>query len=316
MKHPVLRCLVVLALAASFGGVAIAQAPAAAPAAAPASAAASAPIAPAPALQFALIKTGSTDAREGLTYAGGSFTRSFPLNYIAVLVRHPSGSLLFDTGLGKEVDQQNAVDSIWWARALSSYNKGKPARTQLEEARETMPARIFLSHAHWDHASGIVDFPEAQVWISAAERAYVRSAKPPAVWPSQVASLNIQWKEFQFDRRPVLGFEQTLDLFGDGSAVLLSMPGHTPGSAGLLLTVGSGKRYLFVGDTVWNADAIAAEAPKSWIGRKLADSDADRTLMLVKQLHALAAAEPALVIVPAHDARVHDKLGYFPNWVK
>ena len=48
---------------------------------------------PSPALQFALINTGHTEAREGLTYSGGSFTRSFKLNYIAVLVRHPSGSL-------------------------------------------------------------------------------------------------------------------------------------------------------------------------------------------------------------------------------
>jgi glyoxylase-like metal-dependent hydrolase (beta-lactamase superfamily II) len=114
----------------------------------------------------------------------------------------------------------------------------------------------------------------------------------------------------------VLGFERTLDLFGDGSAVLVSMPGHTPGSTGLLLTLASGQRYLFVGDTVWNADAIAAEAPKSLLGRKLADSDADRTLALVRQLRALSAAEPSLVIVPAHDARVHDRLGYFPKWVK
>ena len=267
-------------------------------------------------LRFALIKTGSTDSREGLSYAEGSLLRPYRFNYIAVLVMHRSGTLLYDTGLGTRVDQQAAADSPWWAKMLAGYEQVNPARRQLDAAGEPLPTRIFLSHAHWDHISALEDFPEAQVWVTVAEREFVRHGKPPAVWPSQVASKRIHWKEFAFEAKPVLAFDQTLDLFGDGNAVLVAMPGHTPGSTGLLLTTDSGNRYFFVGDTVWNAAAIGVESPKSWLGRRFADSDAAQVQAQIGKLRKLQQLLPDMVIVPAHDASVHDKLGYFPKWVK
>lgn len=267
-------------------------------------------------LRFSILKTGTTTSREGLTYADGSLMEPFRLNYVAVLVKHHSGTLLFDTGLGTRVDQQAAQDSPWWAKLLAGYENVNPARRQLDAAGEPLPTRIFLSHAHWDHVGALEDFPEAQVWITVAEREFVKHGKPPAVWPSQVASRRIHWREFAFDNKPILGFEQTLDLFGDGNAVLLSMPGHTPGSTGLLLTTGSGNRYLFVGDTVWNAAAIGAESPKSWVGRRFADSNVAQVQALIRKLNTLQKTLPDMVIVPAHDASVHDRLGYFPKWVR
>ena len=267
-------------------------------------------------LQFALVKTGSTDSRAGLSYADGSLMQPFRFNYIAVLVKHRSGTLLYDTGLGTRVDQQAAADSPWWAKLLAGYEHLNPARRQLDAAGEPLPTRIFLSHAHWDHISALEDFPEAQVWVTVAEREFVRHGKPPAVWPSQVASKRIHWKEFAYESKPVLGFDQTLDLFGDGNAVLVAMPGHTPGSTGLLLTTDSGNRYFFVGDTVWNAAAIGAESPKSWLGRRFADSDVAQVRAQIGKLRKLQQLLPDMVIVPAHDATVQDKLGYFPQWVK
>jgi glyoxylase-like metal-dependent hydrolase (beta-lactamase superfamily II) len=267
-------------------------------------------------LQFALIKTGSTESRAGLAYADGSLLQPFRLNYIAVLVKHRSGTLLYDTGLGTRVDQQAAADSPWWAKMLAGYEQLNPARRQLDAAGVPLPARIFVSHAHWDHISALEDFPDAQVWITVPEREFLRHGKPPAVWPSQVASRRIHWKEFAFESKPVLGFDQTFDLFGDGNAVLVAMPGHTPGSTGLLLTTDSGNRYFFVGDTVWNAAAIGVESPKSWLGRRFADSDAPQVQTQIGKLRRLQQLLPDMVIVPAHDASVHDQLGYFPKWVK
>ncbi|MNY40503.1 hypothetical protein D3C86_1752500 [compost metagenome] len=94
------------------------------------------------------------------------------------------------------------------------------------------------------------------------------------------------------------------------------MPGHTPGSVGLFLTVSSGKQYFFVGDTVWRLEAAKQVRPKFWLASRIVDHDRPATLEGVQKLHALMKVQPALVVVPAHDAAVHDELGYFPQWVE
>lgn len=273
--------------------------------------------APAPqGLRFTLIKTGEVYTREGLTYAQGAFTRSVLVNHVAVLVEHGHQRLLFDTGLGERIDQQFLDDMPWWGKTLFAYRKGASAWAQLTQAGQALPTRIVLSHGHWDHASALVDFPAAPVWVPQAERDYLAQPHPASVLPSQLAIEPQRWRTLVFDGPPVLGFAASYDLFGDGSALLLPQPGHTPGSVALLLRTGSGQRFLLVGDTVWRADAIALESRKFWLAEKVVDNHPDQTHTQVRALHALAQAQSGLTIVPAHDATVHERLGYFPQWVQ
>ncbi|MGQ0711318.1 MAG: MBL fold metallo-hydrolase [Rhodoferax sp.] len=267
-------------------------------------------------LRFALIKTGEVHTREGLTYAQGALTRTVLVNHMAVLVEHRGQRLLFDTGLGERIDQQFLDDMPWWGKPLFAYRKGASAWAQLTQAGQALPTRIFLSHGHWDHASGLVDFSDAPVWVPQAERDFLAQPRPPAVLPSQLAIAPQRWRTLVFDGPPVAGFAASHDLFGDGAAVLLPQPGHTPGSVALLLTTGTGQRYLLVGDTVWRADAIALESRKFWLAEKVVDDNPDQTQAQVRALRALAQAQAALTIVPAHDATVHERLGYFPQWVQ
>ena len=114
---------------------------------------------------------------------------------------------------------------------------------------------------------------------------------------------------------PFLGFERSLDLYGDGSVVLVGMPGHTPGSVGLYLRNASGREFLFCGDIVWNAQALANAAPKMRMARRMADADAEATQTQIDRLHRLQQERPEITIVPAHDAQVQSTLAYFPDWV-
>ncbi len=98
--------------------------------------------------------------------------------------------------------------------------------------------------------------------------------------------------------------------------MLVPMPGHTPGSVGLFVTVDSGKVYFFIGDVAWTVAALQQGKPKFWVAGKLVDGDAQQTQSTLEKVRALMQAEPALVVVPAHDSAVQDGLGYFPAWVK
>ena len=127
-------------------------------------------------VQLSIIKTAEAHTLEALTYSGGGYTKRVKLQHIAVLVRHPQGTVLFDTGLGSQVEAQVKADMPLWARPLfAAYGPVTNARSQLDAAGVPPVGRIVLSHVHWDHASGLVDFPEAQVWLPQQERDFWRT---------------------------------------------------------------------------------------------------------------------------------------------
>ncbi len=273
-----------------------------------------APPPPPPKVSFAIVRTGRTIVQESLLYAGGDKTVKVDNNFSAFLIRHGDDSFLFDTGLGSRIDSQYARDMPGWKRPFFKYLKPIiPARDQLARAGLPPIRRVILSHSHWDHASGVVDFPQAEIWASKEELAFIRSG---GAWPSQVGEPSIRWRTIIFQPKPYRGFAQSLDLYGDGSVVLVPQFGHTPGAVGMFVTTSSGRRFFFCGDTVWSAAAIPHARPKFWLASLLADSDAARTHAEIDRMRALQKADPSLIIVPAHDSRVQARLGYFPNWVE
>ncbi|RZI85963.1 MAG: MBL fold metallo-hydrolase [Rubrivivax sp.] len=265
---------------------------------------------------FAIVKTGTTSALKGMMVAGGGFTSKVDSNFSAILVRHGQTHFLFDTGLGTQVASQYQQDMPWWMRPFFKYEgKVLPARLQLDQAGVPPVERIYLSHAHWDHASGLVDFPQAQVWTAAEEQEAIHAGIGKS-WPSQVGAKSIQWQRLAFKPQPYQGFERSLDVFSDGTVVLVPLFGHTPGSIGMFLTTDSGKRFFFCGDAVWRAEAVQSGSPKFWLASLIVDNDAPMTQRSIEQMRELTKRDPALVIVPAHDEKVQSALGYFPQWVK
>ena len=220
---------------------------------------------------------------------------------------------------GSKAAEQSEKDMPWWGKLVfGDQEPVVPARKQLSAAGIGPIDRIVLSHAHWDHASGLVDFPGAEIEVAEEELAFVRQpeSKMNKPWPSQVSSPALRWKVLQFQPTPYEGYERSLDMFGDGSVVFVPMFGHTPGSVGMLVTVTTGKRYFFVGDTVWNADALAEGKPKFWAGRMMADLDAGRVQAEIEKIRAVMKRNPGMVVVPAHDGGVQGAIGYFPAWVR
>jgi glyoxylase-like metal-dependent hydrolase (beta-lactamase superfamily II) len=117
----------------------------------------------------------------------------------------------------------------------------------------------------------VIDFPESEIWVHSEDRAYIQTAPSEPVMQSQFDSGLIRWHEMELNGPPYRGYEASRDLFGDGAAILVPMPGHTPSSVGLLVTTDSGRKLLFSGDIVWNAKAIKGAKQKMFIARRTAE---------------------------------------------
>lgn len=272
-----------------------------------------------PQVGFSILKTSKVAVVERLLLPEGSLNKKIDTNFSAFLIKHKQDYLLFDTGLGSQIDAQYEQDMPGWQRPFFKFDRPvSPARQQLDAAGFAPIQHIILSHSHWDHASGVGDFPQAQVFVSEDELLTLAQPSTGAggTWPSQVADPAIHWSPLMFQPRAYKGYAHSLDLFNDGSVVLVTMPGHTAGSIGMFVTVDSGTCYFFIGDVAWKTDAVMAAAPKFWAASLLVDHDRTQTQASVEQVRKVAQKYPGLVLVPAHDGAVQDALGYFPQWVQ
>ncbi len=116
------------------------------------------------------------------------------------------------------------------------------------------------------------------------------------------------YRLYEFDSGPYLGFPASHDVFGDGSIVLASAPGHTPGSIVAFITLPGGTRYALVGDLVWQREGIEIPAERPWLTRSQVDADPQHVRQWIVNMHVLQKTFPQLICVPAHDRRVWDEL--------
>jgi N-acyl homoserine lactone hydrolase len=265
---------------------------------------------PPPGMTLSALPTGAMRSRAGFAYRGGALSEARDFSMTAVLVRHPRGDLLIDTGFGRDV-AAHARKIPWLMRALSTYGAGVPAAEQLARGGYD-PARlasIVITHAHWDHVSGVPGF-SAPVWMTAAERRFVDGGAPLASLMRSFGAANV--REYGFEGGPYLGFPRSHDWYGDGSVVLVPVPGHTPGSVAVFVTLPSGARYAFVGDLVWQREGLDLPAERPWLSRRLVDDDAAEVRSAISHMAAVHARFPEIVMVPAHDARASAELPVFP----
>jgi hypothetical protein len=75
----------------------------------------------------------------------------------------------------------------------------------------------------------------------------------------------------------------------------------------------SGKRLLFIGDLTWAIEGVQLPAERPWISRKLVDYDEEGVRRSIVKVHELMSRYPDLIVVPAHDRRIHDKIANFPD---
>jgi len=169
------------------------------------------------------------------------------------LVVHPQGALLFDTGLGDKLVGRPP----YLTRRGGSMSQVvlKTLSGQMAEVGFT-PDKVrylVLSHMHFDHVGNANDFAgPATTWlVQKIERdaMFGENVAPAAINPDYAALRNAKTELLAGDR----------DVFGDGTVVIKSTPGHTVGHQVLFVklpktgpVVLSGDLYHYPGERTLN----------------------------------------------------------------
>ena len=269
-----------------------------------------------PKIRFSVVRTSLAPTKEGLVIQGGALGKDTTLNHSAFLIEHGDEVLLLDSGLGRNVEKQMKADQPFWAKPFFKYEDLKPAADQIEPGVKARIKRVFLSHLHWDHASGIEDFlPGPCISVPEEEMRELKEPKAGATCPSQFAHEGVKWCNFTWSEKAYRGFEKSYDVFGDGTAVAVPLPGHSFGSIGVFLKL-KDKDLFLVGDLVWTTQGITQEKHKFYVASKMVDRDRELVMESIKKVHAEIQKDPKLVVIPAHDAEAQAPFGYYPKWVK
>lgn len=167
----------------------------------------------------------------------------------AQLIETNDGLVLIDTGYGSE-DVRHPHPRLSKAfRALLNI-RFRPEETALHQVRALgyRPEdvrHIVLTHLDFDHAGGIEDFPQARVHVMAREREAAEHTRRS--WVARRRYRPVQWDDVR-DWRTYdgagddwFGFDAVRQLDGLPPEILLvPMPGHTWGHAGVAVQTGSG----------------------------------------------------------------------------
>lgn len=244
-------------------------------------------------------------------YRGGSLFERRDFAMAGALVKHPKGGLLIDTGFGRNIAAQFRT-LPFTLRAVTFYSLWRPAADQLRDAGyDPLSLRaILLTHSHWDHVSGLPDFPGVPVWVTSQEREFIRKSGDMDFCR---LFTGIRYEEYGFEGGSYLGFPASHDVYGDGSIVVVPAFGHTPGSVIIFITLYDGTRYAFVGDIVWQLEGITERETRPWITRRRADTDAETNSENLLRIVALKERLPGLIIVPAHDIRAFSQMPRLPQ---
>jgi glyoxylase-like metal-dependent hydrolase (beta-lactamase superfamily II) len=256
-----------------------------------------------------LLDTGHCLARESLLLRGGRRLQ-IACHSLVALIQHPRhGWGLWDTGYAPRMERETAR----WPFRI--YRWATPLRLRPELAVAAQLRRwglapadigwIVLSHLHADHVAGLLDFPGAQLFLTAEAYAGVAGRRGwralarayiPSLLPADLAGRARFIEEFRGPPLPALG--PTHDLFGDRALQLVRLPGHARGQVGLLAQTAE-RRILFAADGAWLSRSIRERRLPHPLTYLFVD-DRRALRQTLDQLHAYAQAYPDVTIVPSH----------------
>ena len=208
------------------------------------------------------------------------------------LIKHPQGWLLWDTGVSDTVAAMpnglapSDPKSVHWHRS-------KTLAAQLDQLglKPSDIKSVAISHTHPDHVGNVELFPAAMLYVQKAEYEWPGANNTPRFKPEH----------------PVTKLDGDRDLFGDGSVVILSTPGHTPGHQSLLVKLPKTGAIVLSGD--------AAHFKDNWDNRRVPsiNFDKDTTLASMQKIADTLTKEKAQLWIN-HDKAQRDSLKMVPEF--
>jgi N-acyl homoserine lactone hydrolase len=245
-----------------------------------------------------------------------SWTEPLPIN--VYVIEHKDGLVLFDTGQ----DRASVTDKSYFPRWPLRIAYDRLARFEIGEG-DTLTAQlagigydiadvttVIVSHLHQDHIGGLGELGHARIFVSSDEWASLTLPRPAmrGLLTNHIDLPGLQWIRIDpvdLGTDALLPFTSGLDVFGDGSLVILPTPGHTPGSISLLVRRPAHPPLLLVGDLTYDHTHLErGEVPGSGDQHEMHES--------TELVNRLAVKLPGLRVLAAHDpgaaSLLHDAL--------
>jgi glyoxylase-like metal-dependent hydrolase (beta-lactamase superfamily II) len=208
------------------------------------------------------------------------------------LIRHGDSLLLWDAGLPDALIGHPDANPVMTARVEHSL-VDQLSRIGVKPEQVSI---LGISHYHGDHIGQAPHFAKAKLLIGKGDLDALKSpggpdAKPLAQWLQGAGAVD-----------PVSGDR---DVFGDGSVVMLSTPGPTPGHHSLLVRLASGP-VILTGDLWHFSEQVAIDGVPPF------NTDRAQTLASMDRIRKLAANIHAKVVI-GHEPADIAKLPAFPE---
>ncbi len=177
------------------------------------------------------------------------------------LIKHAKGWMLWDTGMSDAIAKM--PEGMKAAGGLLTLRVAKTLVSQLSELglAPTDITRLAISHFHGDHCGNANLFTAATL--------YIQEPEYEAAFGPEPAKFNFAPAFYDKLRaNPMVKLSGDYDVFGDGSVVILSTPGHTPGHQSLLV------RLPKTGAVVLSGDLVHFE--ENWVNRRVPARNFDR----------------------------------------
>jgi N-acyl homoserine lactone hydrolase len=195
------------------------------------------------------------------------------------LIVHPRGTLMFDAGAVADShfkgDGQPVVEGV--------VSATKPLLPQLAAAGYK-PADITyfaLSHYHSDHTANANEFAGATWIVQKAERDFMFGPKPQGSIVQEASYEKLK------DAKTKILENEDFDVFGDGTVVVMTAPGHTPGHQVVAVKLPKRGTVVLAGDLfhypeerttgrvpTFEFDAEQSKAARARIEKFVKDNDA------------------------------------------
>ncbi len=208
---------------------------------------------------------------------------------LAYIINHPAGRILFDTGISTKFAEEWLPE---WQGTLDLTEL--TADDLLENALKRVGlgpddfSHVILSHCHADHAGGLRIFEEAgaQIILHEDEHRYATS-----IWSAANFFIRQDW-HFLSRRNPIL-------MYGDQEIMedlwTISLPGHTPGSMGVLVRLETTGWALLAGDAVSTHEAFGPPGLPNFV-----NISNEAFIQSCAKVEAIASERDAFIF-PGHD---------------
>jgi glyoxylase-like metal-dependent hydrolase (beta-lactamase superfamily II) len=265
-------------------------------------------------LSWELLEVGSCRQWECMAMRGGRM-RVVRFPALCALIRHPTrGTWLYDTGYSSHFFDATQPFPERLYRWLTPVRLPEEDRLLRQLDQRGVHARdidgIIVSHFHADHIAGLRDFPNASFLASRAgysqartltRTAALRRAILPRLLPDHFSERTAFVEDLAEAVLPAAlhPFLLGRDLFGDGSLMAVSLPGHAEGQFGLLLQGAQDQLAFLVADACWSLAGLQNNRPPSRWAQAICH-DPNSYLDTFARLRELTILAPQIVVVPSH----------------